>query len=243
MKKLIPTIAMTLLGASLLGTSSFAWFSANTSATAEGLQIKAQAASSLLISESETGDYKPKAKMEKLNSPSATMEPVTIGKASGSASTDTVDFKKITDETKKHINSNGEFVADETFTEAVYTDTTTDYIKSQIWVLYSGSETSPSVDVTAKLSAENPSDGIYKAVHVALYEPGAKTADAAVFDFTFSAVGTATAAKNFSVVSKTAKGFDVYVWVEGTSGECYNANAINGDLYSVSLSFTLHSSN
>ncbi|MCQ2771487.1 MAG: CalY family protein [Clostridia bacterium] len=50
MKKIIPAITMTLLGASLLGTSTYAWFSANTSATAEGLSIKAQADSSLLIS-------------------------------------------------------------------------------------------------------------------------------------------------------------------------------------------------
>lgn len=41
MKKLIPALAMLLVSAILLGTSTYAWFSMNTTVTATGMQIKA----------------------------------------------------------------------------------------------------------------------------------------------------------------------------------------------------------
>lgn len=42
MKKLIPAICMVLVAATLLGTSTFAWFSMNTTVTATGMQITAK---------------------------------------------------------------------------------------------------------------------------------------------------------------------------------------------------------
>lgn len=52
MKKLIPAICMTLIAAVMLASSTFAWFSMNTSVTAEGMQVTAQSNSVyLLISE------------------------------------------------------------------------------------------------------------------------------------------------------------------------------------------------
>ena len=49
-KKLIPAIAMLLLSAVLMGTSTYAWFSMNTKVTATGMQVQAKAESGLLIS-------------------------------------------------------------------------------------------------------------------------------------------------------------------------------------------------
>ena len=49
MRRLIPAIAMLLVSAVMLSTASFAWFTMSTSATAEGMKIKAEASSSLLI--------------------------------------------------------------------------------------------------------------------------------------------------------------------------------------------------
>lgn len=42
MKKLIPAICMLLVAASLLGTSTYAWFSMNTTVTATGMQVSAK---------------------------------------------------------------------------------------------------------------------------------------------------------------------------------------------------------
>ena len=48
-KRLIPALAMLLVSAILLGTSTFAWFSMNTQVTATGMQVKAVAEDGLLI--------------------------------------------------------------------------------------------------------------------------------------------------------------------------------------------------
>ncbi len=56
-RKLIPAFAMLLLSAVLMSTASFAWFSMNTSVTAGGMQVKATATGSLLISTGHGGTY------------------------------------------------------------------------------------------------------------------------------------------------------------------------------------------
>lgn len=53
MKKLIPALAMLLVSAILLGTSTYAWFSMNTQVTATGMQVKAIAEDGILISNSD----------------------------------------------------------------------------------------------------------------------------------------------------------------------------------------------
>lgn len=51
MRRLIPAIAMLLVSAVMLSTASFAWFTMNEKVTASGMEIKAKADGSLLISE------------------------------------------------------------------------------------------------------------------------------------------------------------------------------------------------
>ena len=48
-RKLIPSVAMLLVSAIMLSTSSFAWFTINKSVTATGLQIEAETTANLLI--------------------------------------------------------------------------------------------------------------------------------------------------------------------------------------------------
>lgn len=50
MKKLIPALALLLVSAVMLGTSSFAWFSMNTTVSVTGMEITTKASSNLLIS-------------------------------------------------------------------------------------------------------------------------------------------------------------------------------------------------
>lgn len=49
MKKLIPALAMLLVSAILLGTSTYAWFSMNTEVSATGMQITAKSDSTFLV--------------------------------------------------------------------------------------------------------------------------------------------------------------------------------------------------
>lgn len=54
MKKLIPAICLLLISAVLLGTSTYAWFSMNTTVTAEGMKVEATSAKNLVISNTST---------------------------------------------------------------------------------------------------------------------------------------------------------------------------------------------
>ena len=55
-KKLIPAVCLLLVSAMLLGTSTYAWFSMNTTVTATNMQVKAVANQGLLINEIETAN-------------------------------------------------------------------------------------------------------------------------------------------------------------------------------------------
>lgn len=236
MKKLIPTVCMTLLGVSLLSTSTYAWFSANTSATAEGLKIQAVASSSLLISATKGGAYGANAQISANNSMKGICDPVTKGKADGSSgSTTEQNFKKLDDDCKEFVMSNGEIADD----KAKYVDTTNDYAKSAVYLMYSGTETDPSVDAKVTINGtDKTGNNIWKAIHVALY-----TADTAtsVADFQVSSLGTATAVKNITgIVSGTEFPLDVYVWVEGKDSECFNNNALSGIEYGIKIEFSLN---
>ena len=57
MKKLIPAICLLLVSAVMLGTSTFAWFSMNTSVSVTGMQVKAKSDNTyLLISDTVSGE-------------------------------------------------------------------------------------------------------------------------------------------------------------------------------------------
>lgn len=54
-KKLIPALALLLVSAMLLGTSTYAWFSMNTTVTVTGMEIRTTTGDNLLIAPGETG--------------------------------------------------------------------------------------------------------------------------------------------------------------------------------------------
>ena len=57
MKKLIPAMCLLLVSAVLMGTSTFAWFTMNTTVTASGMQVNAVVPKSLVISDESNGNY------------------------------------------------------------------------------------------------------------------------------------------------------------------------------------------
>lgn len=61
MKKLIPALCMLLVAACLMGTSTYAWFSANKAVSATGMQVKAVSTGGLLIASYKAGGEAPAA--------------------------------------------------------------------------------------------------------------------------------------------------------------------------------------
>ena len=83
MRRLIPAIAMLLVSAVMLSTASFAWFSMSTKATAQGMTVKAEADSSLLIVDSKgktllVGDFQGAKSTVDLSTPVTTLSPAII---------------------------------------------------------------------------------------------------------------------------------------------------------------------
>lgn len=60
MKKLIPALAMLLVSAVLLGTSTFAWFSMNNTVTVTGMEVKTVVSNNLLVDNYTKVDTSPK---------------------------------------------------------------------------------------------------------------------------------------------------------------------------------------
>ncbi len=56
-KKLIPAICLLLISAVLLGTSTYAWFTMNTTVSANGMEVSAVVPKSLVISTEQDGSY------------------------------------------------------------------------------------------------------------------------------------------------------------------------------------------
>lgn len=56
-KKIIPALCMLLISAVLMGTSTYAWFSMNTTVSANGMQVKAKAESKFLQIVNETTEF------------------------------------------------------------------------------------------------------------------------------------------------------------------------------------------
>lgn len=232
MKKLIPTIGMALLSAAMLGTSTFAWFSANSTATATGLHISAKASSSLLVSNTSNSGFSASTTLAPDNRGDA--EDFVVEPATHDAS---YAFKKLSADAKEHVGTNGQFLSDYTPDETTYVSTTYDYMHDEIFMLYAGGESGGIVTAKATLSNASPiGDTIWKAVHVDMVDKdGAQAAH-----FEFSALGTAvTAANQLSVSSTGETKYDIYMWVEGTDPDCYNGAALNGEGYSLSFEFTI----
>ena len=57
-RKPIPAIAMLLISAVMMSTASFAWFSSNSTATANGMDVTVASATNILISDAQNGTYK-----------------------------------------------------------------------------------------------------------------------------------------------------------------------------------------
>lgn len=236
MKKIIPAVAMTLLGASLLGTSTYAWFSANTSATVDGLKIKAQASSSLLVSAESGKNFAPTATVEDKTLKDL-VDPITKGYVGeGTASTTSQDFKKLDEESKKLVDGDGKIAEG----QGTYIASTDDFSKVPVYLLYSGNDEYHTVDAKVTINGSpKTNEEIWNSIRVAFYDKG--TATQRGDDFKVTSLGTASAVQNLGeIVSQTELALDVYVWIEGTDAKCANKYALGGSEFSVKLEFSLN---
>ena len=246
MKKLIPAIGMTLLGAALLGTSTYAWFSANKTVTATGMNLSAKADSSLLISSVEDGTYSNTTLLDNdVSGADGYLDPVKATFASESYS-----FMRLKSDAKALVNDSGEFTGEkgqDGYPTAAYLEESNKYYHDEVFLKFEAdsAETATQTVEFSGIMKSNSSEQIFPAYRVSLVVDGAVVGDVMSFSQLYSkdqdgtehgrVSGTAT----ITLTANTAKKVEVYAWLDGKDSACKNGNAIKGDAFTVDLSFTI----
>lgn len=231
MKKLIPTISMVALGAALLGTSTYAWFSANTQVTASGISMQAEAGDSLLISvDGATTGFSDSATLANDNSSQSgtVYTPVKYTNTSG-----VIAFQELKASVLKYVDPVTGAIDD---SKADYT-TSTSYFHDDTWLKYVG-EANAKVKFEAKITPPATlNDSIYKAFHImavsggTCYEIDVNAKESWVACSTNIPVDVAT--------SSTSTKVEIYAFVYGPDSDCYNGAALKADIFTVDVRFSI----
>lgn len=232
-KQLFAAIAMVLVAAIALGSSTYAWFASNTKVDATGATVTATTVKALLIDTASFTGYSTVA-MEADNSPASAMWPVTDTK---DAVNHVLTFNKLTADQMKNVASNG------TTSETASTATTVDYFHDTVYLKLDGegTDTSEIIKVTPTMTytGSGSAKDIYKSVHVAVYDV---TADNFIeFDMGAQTLGTAAASQDLTTLeyNAVAKQYEVYMWIDGPDTDCFNANTGSLQSFSCNLAFEI----
>lgn len=259
MMKIVSAAAMLAVSASMLGTSTYAWFSMNKAVSAEGISLTATVPTQLLIKGSATNavyksaiDFTDDDDSAVYNSAALTdLYPVAYKSRSAAVAAPTT-FKKLITTEMDRVDVNGQVdgaVGDltdtDTFTAATANN---DYFTDTFTVMYAGQidpqATGLKLTITVTDSdTSNTASNIEGALHVVLVDDK-DTAN--VFDLD---MGSATAASSVytlnagNLIDFTADNeqieYTIYVFYDGEDADCKNSNAVNMDDYSFELEFEL----
>lgn len=251
-KKLIPALCMLLVSAVMLGSTTFAWFSMNSSVTASNMEVKAKASRNLLISKTgaDATDYS--ASVDMSISKTSLVPVTTIG-----GDTLTPVFSKIKS-VGENMSQNDAARGDDTTYEVAVANT--DYIKTSIWLKCVGEDASNlkvRINTTSGGSARldpairvmivdntNTKTYIYSPITGALYITSGK-AGASVDTSNKLVMGDITTAATAdtkiltAMTHDTAYQFDIYAWYEGEDQSCKATNTLDLTAYKFAIEFTV----
>ena len=234
MKKLIPALALLLVSAVMLGTSSFAWFSMNTSVTATGMSVTATAPTSLLISTtSATAGFGSTVALSSDTSVAGSVVPVT-----DTHSGTTYTFYKLTSAAQATVNENGALTGAAASAEVTendyYTATSVDYFKDSVWLKLEGATGTKQLKVSAAYTAD-PDQLVKTAMHILFVNPADGTI---ALDYDMTNESTAS---NLAILTAgaAATAYDIYYFLDGADAECKNVNLTANTAMSVTLTFTI----
>lgn len=232
-KKLIPALCMLLISAVLMGTSTYAWFSMNTTVTATGMKVTAKSDNVFLqISENDT--FTDPATTVTFTETATELKPTTP--------TIDIDKKNITkwqyaystDPSNAETGAVLQDVAIGDVAKYVYTKT----LKVKI---AEGSTATATNLVVSQVSMEGATGGrkLNQSLRVAVkgvdgIEVYSNTTG------TWAKDTTKSADKLQASVTTTASEITIYIWFEGTDAECKTVNAVDLDqlTFTVKLSVT-----
>ena len=262
-RKLIPAIAMLLISAVMMSTASFAWFSTNTTASADGFKVQISSATTILIKDVAEDDSE-YATTQTYSSTNLAMSPASANKPENATDGNIAVpvFYKV-DSAGDILPSNGAFIAGTGSGKTSFVTTTTDYITQTVNLRATGDGTDLgklNLTITALPSAAADSINESLRVMVAvkngnnvtwyLYAPFGGTAIKPVIGYDAS-TGAQTTEEEVSltangateiiaaVAPETEYTVTFYIWFEGQDPTCYANNAINLEDVELGFDFTI----
>ena len=241
MKKLIPALCMLLVAATLLGTSTYAWFSMNTSVTATGMSVKAQAPTSLLISKTSAAEGF--ASTVELSSDTTVADKIVPSHYNTKML-----FAKLTDAGMKLVDQSGadtgdaaiemaEFIAGDATTfptgQTYIASTVEDYYSDVVWIKYEGETGTANITLQVDYTASG-TDKINEAMHVVLVAADGTVA----LDYDMSEAGSAKELVTLTA-NAAATQYTVYYFLDGEDAQCKNSNILADNTLSVTLTFAI----
>lgn len=229
MRKILPALCMLLVSAVMLGSSTFAWFSSNSSVSASGMQISVSTPTSLFISTESSTDAS-----KFSNSATFALEsgwgtsitngvmPTTIRNGTDGA----IEFKKLNDEALKKVPESGTYKPNDN--ELI--DGKAEVFFDKFWLKVAGEDSTAAKAVYFKLSIDSGNTGdvapIWKAVHVAIYKNGKELDNIDLGGTSDSATEVGKYLKLDDISANAAASeYSIYVYVDGNDTDCTNANA------------------
>ena len=264
-RKLLPAIAMLLVSAVMMSTASFAWFSTNSTATANGMTVSVSAARNITITEVKDGVKGAYSSLANLNSEVGKMTPGSTAKGTDPA------FFYVSDSKGIDPGNYAPKLNETAFAAAAADGTTTAgdvvYVKKTVSLMATGAYESGTdhgnVEATFEVTGgvTSPVAESLRVMLVVYSEetPATKTA------YVFAPIGTAEAYKPIikeGVYAEASLGteitpdvngtdiiekiradkawtVDIYYWFEGQDTACTAANAIDisGIIVTIKFSF------
>ena len=240
MKKLIPALCMLLVAAALLGTSTFAWFSINTTVHATGMSVKAAASKNLLISKSEASGFSAAIDFTE-DGEVTSLVPVSTSGTTGANPT----FYKVDDVGEGMTADSHEKADDTTFKAAV---SGTDYVQKTMYVKATSGEfenLSATVSCTGTAADLDPAlrvmlvvneDRFFFAPNAGATSPWKGISDTDGAEGAEITAGTATQTI-LDELTGTCE-VTVYIWYEGQDESCYSLNAEVLQTKNIQITFT-----
>ena len=243
MKKLILAFCILLISAVIVGASSYAWFSMNSSVQAKGMQVDVIVPSTLTISvTSESSDFQDSVTLVNASDMGSTIVPSAYAPTPNASNER--DFFVLSDAAMATVNENGVLgtiagssdnpatIADNDYYDA----STSDYFKDTVWLKYD-SEAADVLALQVKVEWHNlsVSDEIRNAFHVLFIDENG----AVLLDYDMSNAAT-NQNLNLSLTSGAAAGtkVTVYGFVDGNDPQCKNTAITVDATLSVRITFS-----
>ena len=238
MRKILPALCMLLVSAVMLGSSTFAWFSSNSSVTATGMHLTAEAAESLFISNTAgyaEDTFKASVVFTSENILNTKVKPVAYENLEKlKANT----FYRIKDEDMDKIGADGK-VDDFTLTAAKNntTDMNKNVFKESFKLKVAGSQ-AKKISVTAAFTDASAANAMKNMIHVVLInnkmenDEDIKNIDMGNDNKTIVLIDSLTA-------NSDSDEWIVYVFVDGNDTDCKNQNATAEFNFEIKLTFTM----